>query len=49
MRNALNQVRPDELTERTKEAIEGYLEAEGHRPREGVELVGFQFVEVSAE
>jgi predicted RNase H-like HicB family nuclease len=39
----------DELTERIKEAIEVYLEAEGYRPREGVELVGFQFVEVSAK
>jgi predicted RNase H-like HicB family nuclease len=37
----------DELTVRIKEAIEAYLEAEGFKPREGVELVGFQFVEVS--
>lgn len=39
----------DELTKRAKEAIEAYLEAEGHQPREAVELVGFQFVEVSAK
>jgi predicted RNase H-like HicB family nuclease len=39
----------DELTERIKEAIVAYLEAEGHRPREGVELVGLQFVEVSID
>ena len=39
----------DELTVRVKEAIEVYLEAEGSKPREGVELVGFQFVEVSAK
>lgn len=36
----------DELTKRVKEAIEAYLEAEGAKTREGVELVGFQFVEV---
>jgi predicted RNase H-like HicB family nuclease len=39
----------DELTKRIKEAIEAYLEAEGYKPREGVELVGFQFVEVSVK
>jgi predicted RNase H-like HicB family nuclease len=39
----------DELTVRIKEAIEAYLEAEGFKPREGVELVGFQFVEVSVK
>ena len=39
----------DELTERVKEAIEAYLAAVGTKPREGVELVGFQFVEVSAK
>jgi predicted RNase H-like HicB family nuclease len=39
----------DELTARIKEAIEAYLEAEGFKPREGVELVGFQFVEVSVK
>lgn len=39
----------DELTVRVKEAIEVYLEAEGSKPREDVELVGFQFVEVSAK
>jgi len=37
----------DELTRRIKEAIEAYLEAEGFKPEEGVELVGLQFVEVS--
>ncbi len=37
----------DELTRRIKEAIEAYLEAEGFKPKEGVELVGLQFVEVS--
>ncbi|MEM3703324.1 MAG: type II toxin-antitoxin system HicB family antitoxin [Candidatus Bathyarchaeia archaeon] len=39
----------DELSRRIKEAIEAYLEAEGAKPREGVELVGFQFVEVSVK
>lgn len=39
----------DELMERVKEAIEVYLEAEGIKPREGVELVGLQFVEVSVK
>jgi len=37
----------DELTKRIKEAIEAYLEAEGLKSKEGVELVGFQFIEVS--
>jgi predicted RNase H-like HicB family nuclease len=37
----------DELNRRIKEAIEAYLEAEGYKPKEGVELIGFQFVEVS--
>ena len=36
----------DELAKRIKEAIEAYLEAEGLKSKEGVELVGFQFVEV---
>jgi predicted RNase H-like HicB family nuclease len=36
----------DELTTRIKEAIEVYLEAEGYKPKAGVELIGFQFVEV---
>ncbi len=36
----------DELTKRVKEAIEAYLEAEGAKTKEGVQLVGFQFVEV---
>jgi len=39
----------DKLTERVKEAIEAYLEAEGSRPREGVELVGLQIVEVPSK
>lgn len=39
----------DKLTERVKEAIEVYLEAAGSKPREGVELVGLQIVEVSAK
>ena len=37
----------DELTRRIKEAIEAYLETENVKPREGAELVGLQFVEVS--
>ena len=39
----------DELTKTVKEAIEAYLEAEGFKPRESVELVGLQFVEVSVK
>ena len=39
----------DELTVRIKEAIEAYLEAEGFKPKEGVELIGFHFVEVSVK
>jgi predicted RNase H-like HicB family nuclease len=39
----------DELTERIKEAIEAYLAAVGTKTREGVKLVGFQFVEVPAK
>ena len=38
----------DELTRRIKEAIEVYLESEGSKSKEGIELVGFQFVEVPA-
>jgi predicted RNase H-like HicB family nuclease len=38
----------DELTRRIKEAIEAYLDAEGSKSKEGIELVGFQFVEVPA-
>ena len=38
----------DELTRRIREAIEAYLEAEGSKSKEGIELVGFQFVEVPA-
>ncbi|MCJ7719241.1 type II toxin-antitoxin system HicB family antitoxin [Candidatus Bathyarchaeota archaeon] len=38
----------DELTRRIKEAIEAYLEAEGSKSKEGIELVGFQFVEIPA-
>jgi len=37
----------DELMVRVKEAIEVYLEAEGREPKSGVELIGFQIVEVS--
>ena len=36
----------DELMKRIKEAIEAYLEAEGVEPRQGVELIGLQFIEV---
>ena len=39
----------DVLMERIKEAIELCLEEEGYKPKEGVELVGVQFVEVSAK
>lgn len=39
----------DELTERIKEAIEAYLAAVRTKTREGVKLVGFQFVEVPAK
>jgi predicted RNase H-like HicB family nuclease len=39
----------DELMARVKEAIIAYLEAEGHEPKEGSELIGFQIVEVSAK
>lgn len=38
----------DELMKRIKEAIEAYLDVEGSKPKEGVELVGFQLVEVSS-
>jgi predicted RNase H-like HicB family nuclease len=37
----------DELMRRIREAIEVYLESEGVKAAEGVELVGFQFVEVA--
>jgi predicted RNase H-like HicB family nuclease len=36
----------DELMKRIREAIEAYLEAEGVEPRQGVELIGLQFIEV---
>jgi predicted RNase H-like HicB family nuclease len=39
----------DEVIRRIKEAIKVYLEAEGARPRERIELVGFQFVEVPVQ
>jgi predicted RNase H-like HicB family nuclease len=39
----------DELTGRIREAIQAYLEVEGTRRRERIELVGFQFVEVPAQ
>jgi hypothetical protein len=32
--------------ERIREAIEAYLEAEGVEPKQGVELIGLQFIEV---
>ncbi|MEM3041653.1 MAG: type II toxin-antitoxin system HicB family antitoxin [Nitrososphaerota archaeon] len=38
----------DELMKRVREAIEVYLEVEGVSGREGVEVVGFQLVEVPA-
>ena len=37
----------DQLTKRVKEAITAYLEVEVVKPKEGIELVGLQFVEVS--
>ena len=39
----------DELMRRIRDAIEVYLESEGVKATEGVELVGFQFVEVPAK
>ncbi len=39
----------DDLLVRVKEAIELYLDVEECQPTEGVELVGVQFVEVSAK
>ena len=39
----------DELTRRIKEAIQTYLETEGTRRKERIELVGFQFVEVPVQ
>jgi predicted RNase H-like HicB family nuclease len=39
----------DEVMKRIKKAIQAYLEVEGTRPRERIELVGFQFVEVPAQ
>jgi predicted RNase H-like HicB family nuclease len=39
----------DELMRRIREAIEVYLESEGVKATEGVELVGLQFVEVPAD
>jgi predicted RNase H-like HicB family nuclease len=36
----------DELTSRIKEAIELYLETEGTKTEEKIELVGVQFIEV---
>jgi predicted RNase H-like HicB family nuclease len=37
----------DELNKRIKEAIEAYLEVEGAKPKEGISLVGLQFIEVT--
>ena len=39
----------DQVIKRIREAIQAYLEAEGPRPRERIELVGFQFVEVPGQ
>jgi predicted RNase H-like HicB family nuclease len=39
----------DELMKRVREAIEAYLEAEGVELRQGVELIGLQFIEVPVE
>jgi predicted RNase H-like HicB family nuclease len=39
----------DELTRRIREVIQAYLEAEGTGRKERIELVGFQFVEVSPQ
>lgn len=39
----------DELLVRIKEEIEGYIEVQGCEPKEGVELVCLQLVEVSAK
>ncbi len=39
----------DEVMKRIKEAIEACLETEGPQSRSGTELVGVQFVEVSAK
>jgi predicted RNase H-like HicB family nuclease len=39
----------DELMRRIREAIGVYLEVEGVKAAEGVELVGLQFVEVPAK
>lgn len=38
----------DQVIKRIREAIQAYLEAEENKPRERIELVGFQFVEVPA-
>jgi len=37
----------DQLTKRIKEAITAYLGVEAVKPKEGLELVGLQFVEVT--
>jgi predicted RNase H-like HicB family nuclease len=37
----------DELMKRIKQALEAYLDVGGAKPKEGVELVGLQLVEVS--
>jgi len=39
----------NELTTRIKEAIQTYLETEGTRRKERIELVGFQFVAVPVQ
>ena len=37
----------DQLTKRIKEAITSYLEVEAVKPKEGIELIGLQLVEVT--
>jgi predicted RNase H-like HicB family nuclease len=37
----------DQLTKRIKEAITVYLKVEAVKPKEGIELVGLQLVEVT--
>ena len=37
----------DELAKRIKEAIEAYIEVEGTKQKEGISLIGLQFIEVT--
>ena len=39
----------DQLTKRIKEAITAYLEVEAVKPKEGIELVGLQLVEITTD